>query len=205
MADGQTSASKYILIGCGIALALGVCGVGSCLALVGGAGFFAYEKTEAPAAEGRKFLQALEAGDVPGTLSHVSKGFKARTDPEQVRQSIQSVGEGWPAITDISFIARGLTPDGAHLNGVLTTSQGRVAVELELVEEAGQWRVDQAALGGEPFPLEDPSAAMPALPEPPRAPVAPAAPIAPGTPVAPATPAAPVTPAAPPAPAAPVK
>ena len=56
MAEGSTSTTKVLLIGCAVALALGVCGVGSCLAFVGGGAFWAYEQLDAPAQEAKAFL-----------------------------------------------------------------------------------------------------------------------------------------------------
>jgi hypothetical protein len=148
MAEGQASPSKYILIGCAIALALGVCGVGSCLALVGGAGFFAWEKTEAPAAEARQFVQALGRGDPKAALEHASLGYRGRTSPERLSAALVASGASLSGIKDITLPSRGITPEGAQVGGVVTTTAGQVGVEFLLVEEGGLWRVDQARLAG---------------------------------------------------------
>jgi hypothetical protein len=181
MAEGQASPTKYILIGCAIALALGVCGVGSCLALVGGAGFFAWEKTEAPAAEARKFVEALGKGDAKGALEHASARYRARTSPERLGAALAASGVSLAGIQDVTLPSRGISDRGAQIAGVVTTAAGQVGVELFVVEEGGLWRVDQVSLNGEPLPAEPEGPpeglAPPSAPVPPSPPAPPAPPV----------------------------
>jgi hypothetical protein len=149
MADGQTSPTKYILIGCGIALALGVCGVGSCLALAGGGVWYAVEQTEAPAAEARAFLNAIAKGDADGALTHASAGYKGRVNAERLRTVLAT--HPLKAITDITFSGRRIDTNGAWLAGVVTTEAGETGVEVTVVQEGELWRVDTIRLAGEPL------------------------------------------------------
>jgi hypothetical protein len=149
MADAPKSPAKYILIGCGIALALGVCGVGSCIALVGGGAFFAFEQTEAPAAEARAFLHALAKDDIDGALGHASSGYKGRVNAERLKVSL--AGRGLKDITDITFASRNINPQGAWLAGTITTKAGETSVEANVVKEGDAWRVDTLRLAGEPL------------------------------------------------------
>jgi hypothetical protein len=152
MADGQTSPTKYILIGCGIALALGVCGVGSCMALVGGGAFVAWEQTEAPAAEARRFIEALGKGDPRAALEHASKGYRGRVTPDQLKAALERSGASLAGIRDITLPGRAISTEGAQVAGTVTTSAGgQVGVELQLVEEGDQWRVDAARVAGSPL------------------------------------------------------
>ena len=149
MAEGQTSPTKYILIGCAIALALGVCGVGSCVALLGGGAFFAFEQTEAPAAEARAFLNALAKENADEALKHASAGYRGRVRAERLKESL--AGRGLKDITDITFSSRNITPQGAWLAGTITTKTGELGVEANVVKEGEGWKVESLRLAGEPL------------------------------------------------------
>jgi hypothetical protein len=149
MAEGTSSTKKGILIGCGIALALGVCGIGSCFALCGGGAFYLMQQTEAPASEARAFLSTFSQEDIPGTLSHTSAGFKARVSEERLKQLASEQAPALKGFTDVTFNQRAITGEhAAQLGGTVTSPTGATGVEFQMVEEGKAWRVDAASVAG---------------------------------------------------------
>ena len=151
MAEGTSSTKKGILIGCGIALALGVCGIGSCFALVGGGAFFAFQQTEAPANEARAFLTALSKQDIPEALRHTTAAYQARVPAARLKALAHEHG-ALAGFTDVTFGARSLS--GSHaavLGGTVTSPSGVTGVEFHMVEEGKAWRVDSGLVAGRPL------------------------------------------------------
>jgi hypothetical protein len=151
MAEGASSTKKGILIGCGVALALGVCGIGSCFAFCGGGMYYAIQQTEAPAAAGRAFLTALGNDDMAGAQANMSGPYRARVTPERLKQ-LAAEHTTLKGISDITFGQRGIDDSGAKLGGTVTSPSGTTGVELELIEEGKAWKVDRASVAG--LPLE---------------------------------------------------
>lgn len=146
----KNQALKYILIGVGITVALGVCGVGSCVALVGGGAFFAYQALDAPAQEANQFLEDLAQGRIDQARERTSKRFRAAHTLDAFRTLVQQHSVLLEKHQSISLPGRGLINDRARIGGVLQQASGQVGVELELVEEGGTWRVDLLSVAGEP-------------------------------------------------------
>lgn len=146
----KNQALKYILIGVGITVALGVCGVGSCVALVGGGAFYAYQALDAPAQESSLFLEDLAAGRLDQARERTSKRFKAAHSLDAFRALLQQHSVLLEKHQSIALPSRGLVNDRARIAGVIQQTSGQVGVELELVEEGGKWRIDLLSVAGEP-------------------------------------------------------
>ncbi len=145
----KNQALKYILIGVAITVGLGVCGVGSCVALVGGGAFWAYRELDAPAQEAQRFLADLGSGKFDAARERTSKAFRARHTPE----AFTALMKTQPALVEhrsMTLPSRGLINERAQLGGVITTATGTTGVELELVEEGKAWRVDLLRVAGMP-------------------------------------------------------
>ncbi len=146
----KSPALKYILIGVAITVGLGVCGVGSCIALVGGGAFWAYQELDAPAQEAKLFFDDLAAGKLDAARERTSKRFRAAHTVDRFGELVKAQ----PALLttrDVSLPSRGLVNGRARLAGTLTTSAGLTGVELELVEEDQKWRVDLLNVAGTPL------------------------------------------------------
>ena len=152
MAEGARSTKKGMLIGCGIALALGVCGFGSCLAFCGGGAFYLVQQTEAPANEARAFLSAFSQQDITGALSHTSTDYRARVSAERMKALASEHAPALKDFTDVTFGQRALSGShAAELGGTVTSPSGVTGVEFHMVEEGKAWRVDAASVAGRPL------------------------------------------------------
>ena len=146
----KSQALKYILIGVAITVGLGVCGVGSCVALLGGGAFWAYQELDAPAQEAKLFFNELAAGKLDAARERTSKRFRAAHTLAVFEELVRSQ----PALLstrDVTLPNRGLVNGRARLAGTLTTRSGTTGVELELVQEGQAWRVDLLSVAGTPL------------------------------------------------------
>ncbi len=147
----KSQALKYILIGVAITIGLGVCGVGSCVALLGGGAFWAYQELDAPAQEAKLFFTDVAQGKLDAARARTSKRFQAAHTPEAFAELIKTQ----PTLLttrDVTLPNRGVVNGRAQLAGVLTTSNGSTGVELELVQEGKQWKIDLLSVAGTPVP-----------------------------------------------------
>ncbi len=151
MAD-KDQALKYILIGVAITVGLGVCGVGSCVALVGGGAFWAYQALDAPAQEAQRFFGELRRGEIDRARQRTSARFRS----VHTLAAFEALVRGQPGLLtsrDVSLPSRGMRNGRAHLAGILTTDAGKSGVEIELVQKGQGWQVDRLTVAG--TPLED--------------------------------------------------
>lgn len=152
MAEGEkSSATRYILIGCGLSLLLGVCTIGSCFAFCGGGMYYVYEQTEEPAAEARAFLEDLGKNDLDAAFARTSRSYRARVTKERLGEALAARG-GLGTIRDITLPSRSLSSEGeAHLAGTIRADEAEIGVELVVIKENDAWRVDSVRLAGVPL------------------------------------------------------
>ncbi len=146
----KSQALKYILIGVAITVGLGVCGVGSCVALLGGGAFWAFQELDAPAQEAKLFFTDIAAGKVAAARERTSKRFRAGHTLQRFEELVQAQPP-LQTTRDVSLPNRGMMNGRARLAGTLTTSSGTTGVEIELVEENKQWRIDLLSVAGTPL------------------------------------------------------
>jgi len=146
----KNQALKYILIGVGIAVALGVCGVGSCVALVGGGAFWAFQALDAPAQEAKLFLDDLSQRRLDQARERTSSRFRSAHTLEVFEALMKEQPGLLGRHDDVSLPSRGVVNGRARIAGTVRGPDGQVGVEFVLVEEAGKWRVDELRVAGTP-------------------------------------------------------
>lgn len=141
--------TKYILMGCGIAVLIGVCGVGSCFALFGGAAFLGYQKLDVPAQQCKGLLLDVRENRLPDAYARMSDEYQKQVP----LASFESAVRGRPPLVqavDDTIAQRQVINGAAIMGGFLSLPTGNVPVMCELREYGGTWRVDTLLLDEDP-------------------------------------------------------
>ena len=147
MSDSEDK-TKYILIGCGIAALIGLCGVGSCLTLFGGAAFMGYQHLDVPAKECKAVLAALRSQDIAGAYERLAPEYKQASSQAAFEASVRDHASLLQSTED-TLPQRQVVEGQALMGGFLSTPAGSTAVECELVEKGEAWQVTALRVAGE--------------------------------------------------------
>jgi hypothetical protein len=141
---GQNNTLKIVGITCGVIVALGVCGVGACLAMGGAA---VWGATDAPAKAAHAFFRDLRTGNHQSALSRMSAHYQSTHDVATFQLNVSTI----PALTqqtDSTFASRNITPGSANLTGSLTTASGEAPVVVILSQVGEHWYIDSVTVQG---------------------------------------------------------
>jgi hypothetical protein len=139
-APAKRSWLKWVAIGCGLLIVVGICiGVGTC--------FVVKKATAAPEAAVHEFLAAAGAGDYERAYGYFSAPLKEKQSLESFQQAAQAQATMFK-VKDTTFNSRSVDLNGAQLSGTLTLEAGtEVPASFKLVQENGQWRLISYQLG----------------------------------------------------------
>jgi hypothetical protein len=130
---------KWVAVGCGAVALLGV-------AACGGFIWVLFSLTQPVAAAGDKFVGLLGEGKTHEAYQAAAAAWKARADEEAFTAELRRLG-----LTDAASAAwssRSINNNVGVLEGEVRTKQGGVIpVTLELVQEGGEWRVQDVKPG----------------------------------------------------------
>lgn len=133
---------KYVALGCGGMIVLGVAFVAAVFFAVG-------RLTAAPEQATRDFLAATTRGDFVAAHGHFSVPLKE----EQPLSELEAAAAASPSlytIADVSFSERSIDTSKATLKGTATLQAGtREPVSFTLVREQDTWRLLAYHLGGD--------------------------------------------------------
>lgn len=87
-----------------------------------------------------EFFVAANEGNYDRAYSLTSQQLRRATNPDQLRAFIEDYG--LDEVTDTSWGSRSINDERGELTGTLTTeSGGSIPVEIDLVQENGQWKI----------------------------------------------------------------
>jgi hypothetical protein len=142
MSEG-TRIAKYVGMGCGMMLLLGLC--------CAGGGFLVFRSLLGePHRYAHGFLDDVRAGNYPAALQRMGAGYQATHDVARFQQGVAAL----PPLTqqtDATLSNVNVQNDVANVSGTLTTPQGAVPIILVLTHAGEYWYVDQVQVGGVPL------------------------------------------------------
>ncbi len=137
----MSRASRFLGIGCGVALLIGLCSTSlSC-----------YVCVPMPARDAAQaFLEDIRQRDWAGAHQRTSAEYQSRHDAARLEQSVARI----PRLDQHSgatFMNASFEDDRATLDGTMSTPDGEIPVAAELVQVDGYWYVDQVVVEGVPL------------------------------------------------------
>jgi hypothetical protein len=142
MSDG-TRIAKYVGMGCGLMLLLGLC--------CGGGAFALFSSTLGePHRYAHGFLDDVRAGNYPAALQRMGASYQATHDAARFQQAVAALP---PLTQQTDATLSSVNVDGtvANVSGALTTPQGVVPIVLVLSQGGEYWYVEQVQVGGVPL------------------------------------------------------
>ncbi len=146
----KSNTLKYVAIGCVGIILLGVCAVGSCMLMGGGAAVGVLGAVSAPAEQTKGFFADLRARNYQGALSRMSPTYQA----SHPLATFQQVVDATPALTqqtDDTISSRSVNNSVATMSGTLTTPQGSVPIVVTLTQNGAAWQIDSVLVNGTPL------------------------------------------------------
>jgi hypothetical protein len=141
---------KWVAVGCGIAVLVGIIAAVSCIGLCGACVGGTVALTEGAATEVQAFFTDLRTGNVEGAYRRTSQAYQASHDLDAFRQSLEDV----PVVTEQTAVAvAGRNVNAADnlevgLTGFLTTAEGEVPIEVRCVMVGQAWFIDAVTVQG---------------------------------------------------------
>jgi hypothetical protein len=140
------STLKWIGIGCGVLVVLGLC-IGGIVAVIATT---ALQATEAPADAARGFFADLRGNDFDSALRRTGAAYQALHDVNTFRASVAQQ----PALTtqtDVTFTSRRVDNASATMSGNLSTPSGDIPVTVTLTQAGEHWYVESVTVQGQPL------------------------------------------------------
>lgn len=142
----KSSPWKWIGIGCGVIVLIGVCIFGACTLCAGGI----WQATDAPAQAAHGFFADARAQNWQNAYQRMSPSYQST----HTAQTLQAAASQIPAITqqtDSTFTNRQVQNATANLDGHLTTPSGPAPVNVTLSNQGGVWYIDSITVSGMPL------------------------------------------------------
>jgi hypothetical protein len=140
MAEGN-KALKWIGIGCGLFLLLGLCAGG-------GVALMCQSQLGPPVDASASFFADVRRGNYQQALSRMNGNYQTTHPLPTFQQNVQQI----PALTQqtgASFNSTSVNNDVATVSGNLTTPTGDVPVTVTLSQVGGAWYIDSVMVQGQ--------------------------------------------------------
>lgn len=138
---------KWVGLGCGIAFLLGVCGIGVCVAGIGGIAGIA----SGPADAGHAMLGSLRANDTATAYTHMSPLYRSTHTVVQFQTQVAQI-PGMNTHTDATFSQRSVNNGTGEASGHLTTPTGNLPIRVTGHIEGEVWFIDTVTVGPHSIP-----------------------------------------------------
>lgn len=149
MSEGGEGSStwKYVGIGCGILVLLGLCIGGACTVMCGGAIGAGMAAMEPPAEATRVFFGHVRAGDTAGAYAETAASYQASHSEAEFLAALATMPE-LSASTDQTISNRNVQAGlGATMSGTLQGPGGTTPFSAHLVDQGGTWHIDTLTVG----------------------------------------------------------
>lgn len=141
---------KYVAIGCGVLIVIGICAFGGCMVMGGAGAMGAMGAVAAPAEQTKGFFADLRARNHAGAFARMGAAYQASHTLEAFQQNVDAM----PALTqqtDDTINNRSVMNGVATMSGTVTTPQGEIPIEATLTESGATWQIDALVVGGMPL------------------------------------------------------